>query len=145
MSKQQTNLLLTVDSPPADADLQILREGLSTFNVEQAAMDQGQRLAIFQRDQDGQVVGGIYAWLWGHCLEIFLLWIEEPLRGQGLGRQLLVQMEAAGRQRGARVAMLDTFSFQAPGFYSHHGYQTFGVIEGYGGGHAKHFMRKALA
>jgi GNAT superfamily N-acetyltransferase len=133
-----------VEMPPADADVRALREKLGEFNVHHGAIDRGQRVAIFHHDETGQMVAGIYGWLWGQCLEIVLLWIDEPLRGQGLGSRLLAQMEDAGRQHGARLAMLETFSFQAPGFYQDQGYETFSIIEGYGGRHAKHFMRKAL-
>jgi len=135
----------TLENPPDAADVQALRDSLAAFNTGRAAIDQGRQMAIFRRDDAGQIVAGIYGWLWGECLEIVLLWIDEPLRGQGLGRQLLAQMEAAGRERGARLAMLETFSFQAPAFYQQQGYQTFGFLEGYGGRHAKHFMRKQLS
>ena len=90
-------------------------------------------------------MAGIYGWLWGECLEIVLLWTDESIRGQGIGQRLLADLENAGRGRGARLAMLETFSFQAPGFYQDRGYQTFGLIEGYGGQHSKYFMRKDLA
>jgi GNAT superfamily N-acetyltransferase len=136
---------LALETPPAAADLEALRAGLHAFNIDEAAMDQGQRMAIFRRDEEGQIMAGIYGWLWGECLEIFQLWIAEPLRGQGLGSQLLAQIEAAGRERGARLAVLDTFSFQAPAFYQRDGYEAFGVVQGYGVGHAEHFMRKELA
>lgn len=133
-----------LDTPPAEADVQTLRESLQAFNVSRSTISQGQPMAIFKRDDNGQITAGIYGWLWGECLEIVLLWIDKPLRGQGLGQRLLAQMESAGQARGARLAMLETFSFQAPGFYQEQGYETFGIIEGYGGRHAKHFMRKAL-
>lgn len=135
---------LTLETAPAASDLEALRAGLGAFNIDRAAIDQGQQLAIFRRDQAGRVVAGIHGWLWGECLEIWILWVDERLRGQGLGRRLLAQLEAAGRERGARLAFLDTFSFQAPAFYQRYGYETFGVLQGYGDGHAKHFLRKKL-
>lgn len=144
MNDHQPDRALTLDMPPADADLQAVRSSLAEFNVSHSTMDQGQRTAIFRRDWAGQIVASIYGWLWGATPEIVLLWIDEPLRGQGLGQQLLAQMEAAGRSLGARLAMLETFSFQAPAFYQRCGYETFGVIEGYDRQHAKHFMRKDL-
>ncbi|MGD8587180.1 MAG: GNAT family N-acetyltransferase [Chloroflexota bacterium] len=134
-----------VEAPPHPADLQALRDNLAAFNVNQAAFDHGQQMAIFHRDETGQIIAGIYGWLWGQCLEIVLLWTDEPLRGQGLGSRLLAQLEATGQQHGARLAMLEIFSFQAPAFYQKRGYETFGVIEGYGDGHAKHFMHKQLS
>lgn len=136
---------LSLETPPAERDIQALHDGLAAFNTSKSTIAEGQRMAIFSRDNTGMIVAGIYGWLWGECLEIVLIWVDEPLRNQGLGQQLLAQMEGAGRDRGARVAMLETFSFQAPEYYAKHGYETFGVIEGYGGQHAKHFMRKELS
>jgi hypothetical protein len=43
------------------------------------------------------------------------------------------------------VAILDTYSFQAPGFYQRLGYEVFGVIHGYPRGYQKWFLKKRLA
>lgn len=144
MSDQRVTEELELETPPAEADVRTLRERLRGFNTSRSTIEQGQPMAIFKRDDEEQMLAGVYGWLWGECLEIVFLWVAEPLRGQGLGRRLLRQMESAGQKRGARLAMLETFSFQAPGFYQDQGYETFSIIEGYGGRHAKHFMRKAL-
>jgi hypothetical protein len=40
---------------------------------------------------------------------------------------------------------LDSFSFQAPGFYRRLGYAEFGVVEDYPPGHTRHFLKKRLA
>jgi GNAT superfamily N-acetyltransferase len=134
-----------VEAPPDSADTRKLRRKLQRFNQKRAAVEQGQPLGIFLRGDDGDIEAGVYGWLWGGCLEIDYLWVAELLRGQGVGRRLLLRIEQEGRERGARLAILDTFSFQAPGFYERLGYETFGLIEGYGDRHAKHFMRKQLA
>jgi GNAT superfamily N-acetyltransferase len=144
MSADSYQFTWRVDAPPEQADTIALRQKLQQSNMERAAVAQGQPLGIYLRDADGELTAGIYGWLWGECLEIDYLWVDEGLRGQGIGRRLLLHLEQAGKERGARLALLDTFSFQAPGFYERLGYQTFGLIEGYGGHHAKHFMRKQL-
>ena len=51
--------------------------------------------------------------------------------------------EALARERGCHSAWLDTFSFQARGFYEKLGYQEFGRLD-YPPDHYKHFMRKPL-
>jgi ribosomal protein S18 acetylase RimI-like enzyme len=102
-------------------------------------------LAILLRDGDGQLTAGIYGWLWGAYLEIECLWVEKAMRGQGAGRRLVQKLEAATVSRGAHTAVLDTFSFQAPGFYEKLGYEVFGIVEGYGDDHDKRFMRKRLS
>ncbi len=46
--------------------------------------------------------------------------------------------------RGCRNVLVDTMSFQAPGFYRRLGYEEFGVLEGFPGPHSRHFFRKSL-
>jgi ribosomal protein S18 acetylase RimI-like enzyme len=73
------------------------------------------------------------------------LWDAEPLRRRGHGKQLVLTAEREAVQRGCRFAHLDTFSFQAPDFYRRLGYEVFGVLTGYAGGHSRYFMKKPLA
>jgi hypothetical protein len=47
-------------------------------------------------------------------------------------------------QRGCHNAWLDTFEFQARGFYESLGYECFGELPDYPKGHARYFMKKAL-
>jgi hypothetical protein len=53
-------------------------------------------------------------------------------------------MEDAARGRGCRAAWLDTYSFQARGFYQGLGYQQSGELRDYPPGHARHFLWKPL-
>jgi GNAT superfamily N-acetyltransferase len=72
------------------------------------------------------------------------MWVREDLRGQGFGRQLLEKAETEARQRGAKRAYLDTFSFQAPAFYKKLGYEEFGRLEDFPAGHTRYFLVKTL-
>jgi hypothetical protein len=45
---------------------------------------------------------------------------------------------------GCHAVILDTLSFQAPGFYEKRGYSRIGVVDGYRGGSQKIFMQKHL-
>jgi GNAT superfamily N-acetyltransferase len=90
------------------------------------------------------VMGGIIGETHWNWLFINLLWIDETLRGQGYGHQLLQAAECEGRLRGATYAYLDTFSFQAPEFYQKHGYQVFGVLEDFPPGHKRYYFTKQL-
>jgi hypothetical protein len=56
----------------------------------------------------------------------------------------MAAMEDAAQRRGCRAAWLDTFSFQAPGFYQALGYRAFGELAGYPPGHTRHFLWKPL-
>ena len=50
--------------------------------------------------------------------------------------------EAVARERGCIGARLDTYSFQARGFYEKRGYRVVGTIEDCPPGHARHTMAK---
>ena len=52
--------------------------------------------------------------------------------------------EDEARQRGAKNAYLDTFSFQVPDFYKQHGYEVFGELPDFPPGHQRYFMKKQL-
>jgi hypothetical protein len=54
------------------------------------------------------------------------------------------QAEREAIRRGCRGAWLDTFSFQARGFYERLGYTVFGTIAGCPPGHSRFFLKKDL-
>ena len=51
--------------------------------------------------------------------------------------------EARALERGCHSAWVDTFSFQAPGFYPKLGYTVFGELD-YPPGHKRIFLQKRL-
>jgi GNAT superfamily N-acetyltransferase len=92
----------------------------------------------------GEVLGGVIGVTFWNWLFINLMWLPEELRGKGYGQRLLEMAEEEGRKRGAQYSYLDTFSFQAPGFYQKFGYQEFGKLEEFPPGHTRYFMKKKL-
>jgi GNAT superfamily N-acetyltransferase len=72
------------------------------------------------------------------------LWLEDHLRGHGIGSAILQAAEDAATRNGCEFATLDTMSFQAPTFYEKRGYARVGTVEGYPGGARKILMRKDL-
>ena len=53
--------------------------------------------------------------------------------------------EALARERGCIGIWLNTFEFQARGFYEKLGFTRFGHIDDFPAGQTNHFMRKRLA
>jgi GNAT superfamily N-acetyltransferase len=72
------------------------------------------------------------------------MWVREDLRGSGYGQRLLALAEDEARKRGAKNSYLDTFSFQAPGFYKKYGYRVFGELPDFPTGHQRYFLTKQL-
>jgi GNAT superfamily N-acetyltransferase len=122
----------------------IIGGGLSEFNQQQAGDDHGKNLCFVITGPDNEILGGVIgATYWG-WLYINLMWVKEDLRGSGYGSRLLQKAEDEARQRGAKQAYLDTFSFQAPDFYTKHGYKVFGELPDFPEGHQRYFMKKIL-
>jgi len=122
----------------------VIGQGIRDFNTQQAGDSRSKNLCFVLYAPDQSIAGGIIGethWEW---FFIILMWIKEELRGHGYGHQLLLAAEQEARQRGARNAYLDTFSFQAPEFYKRHGYQVFGVLEGFPEGHQRIYLTKQL-
>ena len=122
----------------------IIGGGISAYNKQQAGPDNGQNHCFVLKAPDGEVVGGVTAATHWNWLYIDLMWLKEGVRGQGYGRKLLQLAEEEGRRRGATHAHLDTFSFQAPGFYQKQGYEVFGELKDFPPGHTRYYLVKEL-
>ncbi|HEY9121852.1 MAG TPA: GNAT family N-acetyltransferase [Brevefilum sp.] len=123
---------------------EVIGGGITAYNTEKAGDDHGKNLCFVLEDSDREILGGVIGMTYWNWLYISLMWLPEGLRGQGYGSQLLEMAEDEGRKRGAEYAYLDTFSFQAPGFYKKLGYQLFGKLEEFPPGHSRCFLKKRL-
>ena len=132
------------DAPGASVEDAIVRP-LIAYNEARAGRRNYRPLAILVTDaQTKKVIGGLWAGSSFRYLYIDAFYLPEPLRGAGLGRQLITQAEEEARLRNCHAAWLDTFSFQARGFYEKLGYSVFGVLEDYPPGEQRYFMTKSL-
>jgi ribosomal protein S18 acetylase RimI-like enzyme len=130
------------DAPPARVARII--DAIDAWNMDVTGVRDYRPVAIFLRDDDGEVRGGVTGGVWGGWLHVVALWVDEPLRGQGHGRALLLAAEAEGRAAGARHAFLETHTFQAPGLYQRLGYVIVGELLDYPPGERQLILRKEL-
>ncbi|HWQ08165.1 MAG TPA: GNAT family N-acetyltransferase [Holophaga sp.] len=126
-----------------------LDDGLVAFNQSVVPFRQQEplvRIDLSAKDEDGNLLGGIIAvaYCW-NILYVDILFVEAAHRGQGIGRRLLVEAEERARQMGVRLVHLDTFDWQARGFYESLGYEVFAVLEDCPEGHARYYLKKLLA
>lgn len=129
--------------PPAE-EIDLVRAGLYAFNIPFTGPDNFQPLVLFVRGGKGRVVGGLLGQTFWGWLHIDTLWIDEPQRGLGFGRDLLKAAELEAVQRGCQGVFLDTLSVQAPGFYEKHGYERFGMLPDFVAGHTRLYYAKRL-
>ena len=136
-----SDLVIETRDDPPPKEVRRLESNLGAFNRERAEPSQYRPLAVFLRNGSDLVGGasGYTHWKW---LFVAHLWVASPLRGGGWGRRLMQAMEAAAIRRGCRAAHLDTFSFQALGFYEKLGYQRFGTLADYPPGESRYFLYK---
>jgi GNAT superfamily N-acetyltransferase len=137
------HLRFDIEDAPAEADVEVLPNGLEAFNESRWPGHQPWRpLAVFARD-GGSVVAGLGGETYAGWLFIHYLWVSETLRRRGIGRELISSAEARALERGSHSAWVDTFSFQAPGFYLKLGYEVFGELD-YPPEHKRFFLQKRL-
>lgn len=132
-------------TPASAEDTRVVFAGLLAFN--QAASDDAlddQPVNRVIHDATGRVVAGIAADVCGGWLMVHALWVDASQRGQGLGQTLLADAEQQARTLGAHAVTLDTFSWQAEGFYLKQGYEVFGRLQDFPPGHHRLYLRKRL-
>ncbi len=129
---------------PTDADVELIDRGLHSYNERSADLAAIRRFACYAWNADGTLAGGALARWWGAACELLQLWVDEPLRRQRVGASLMQRVEALAIERGCRLIYLDTFSFQAPEFYYHLGYETACRLDGFPNGGSKFILRKTL-
>jgi GNAT superfamily N-acetyltransferase len=119
--------------------------GLNRFNDAVTGTSDRRPLAVVLRDPEtGEIVGGAIGRTSLGLAFLDLFFVPEPLRGSGLGYEVLRLFEQEARQRGCRSAVLYTISFQAPGFYQRNGWRRFGEIPCDPPGASRIFMTKDL-
>ena len=132
-----------VTSSPRQEDEEFVIAQTRLFNSEFTERDV-KSLCVFARSQDGEIIGGLSGKTYWQYLEISFLWVSESHRSSGHATHLMELAEAEAVNRGCTQALLDTFSFQALGFYLGLGYKEFGQLQGFAGKHARHYLHKAL-
>ncbi len=130
-----------VEHPDASDRDQIL-SWLAGYNASRVGPGEHRAMCILLRDDDGQAIGGLWGATFYDWLSVELLFVPESSRGRGTGAALLQRAEDEARARGCIGAWLDTFSFQARGFYERQGYQLVGSVPDHPVAGARHFMMK---
>jgi GNAT superfamily N-acetyltransferase len=128
---------------PSDHDVILNR--LISFNAAAAGPSGYETVAILLRNEAEQTtVGGLWGVLSYDWLFIELLFVPEEFRRQKLGEELVRAAEGLADQRKCVGVWLDTFGFQALGFYKNLGYQVFGELPNHPRGSGRFFLRKLL-
>lgn len=137
--------MFEVVSDNSEETAQAIERGLNAYNRKTVDVNlESKPVNVAVRDSVGKVCGGIVARVNADALYVSLVWLEDHLRGTGQGRRMMQKVEDEGRKLGARIAWLNTLSFQARPFYEKLGYRLFGEMPVDGGRHKRYFMQKDL-
>ena len=135
---------LVVEDSPAAAGVALLEERVAAAAMAAAGVGEEQEFGIFARDDDGRVVAGISAIVWGGYCELQAMWVDESLRSRGLAFALMSGAESEARRRGCSLVVFHAYDLLTRGLYERLGYETVGVIENCPAGSAARWYRKVL-
>jgi len=141
----KSDIEIVEDAYPELDAVAAIQRGLHAYNQEMGGAYDREPVTLLARAPDGTVSGGLLGLTFWGWLFIDWLWLAREVRGGGLGSELLRRAEEIARGRGCQNAYTDTFSFQAPEFWTRNGYVEFGRLEGMPAGHARLWFRKSLA
>ena len=134
--------------PITDGDDEFIEDKLVEYNLSMEPATQGKLFESISRkivDEEGNIIAGclaiMYCW---NVVAIDIIWVDEQYRGQGLGSMLLGEVEREAMEKGCHLVHLDTFDFQAKGFYEKNGYSVFGILEDCPKGHIRYYLKKTL-
>jgi len=139
---------LSFHSNWSNEDAPYIREKLMEYNMQYLSNEEiafaNEDVSITVQDEEGNILGGITGNTKLHCLFIQFLWIDESLRGLGVGAKLLKEIEELAVKKSCKMVRVDTFSFQAPEFYKKQGYEVYGTVEDFPKGYSHYMLLKRV-
>jgi GNAT superfamily N-acetyltransferase len=137
---------MTLTDAPTPEMRKAIVEPLIEFNHSRIGKPETYRslVILLSHPESDEIMGGLYGSTAFSHLWVDLLFVPESMRGTGIGRKLMSEAEAEAMRRGCCAAVLDTFSFQARGFYERLGYSVFGILNDCPPGHYRFYLTKRL-
>lgn len=135
-----------VSENPDPAARDLILALLDADNLARTGRVDGSDFAVLVRDPaSGEVLGG----LWGvddlGWAFTSYLFVPARLRGKNVAGRLIEKAETIARSRGMIGMWVNTFDFQAAGFYEKLGFVRFGELEKPSDGAGQIFLKKRLA
>jgi ribosomal protein S18 acetylase RimI-like enzyme len=132
-----------IDQESHDKIIKLLIE-YNLSKTEELKKEINKPIQIIARDELNEIIGGLYGRsIWG-TLEVKTFVVKPENRKKGIGRKLIIEAEKEAKNRNCRFISLDTFSFQAPGFYEKLGFEKIGTETDFPKGFEKYYYRKKI-
>ncbi|MBV9877578.1 MAG: GNAT family N-acetyltransferase [Verrucomicrobia bacterium] len=137
-------LTYTLRSEPTPEECYSIIDPLIAYNEAQVGPRNKKEFAIVVRSDSGEFIAGLLGFThWNHFF-VSSLYVDRQFRKEGIGRELMARAEALAVEQECDAIYLDTFDYQAPGFYEKLGFKVFGTLEDYPRGHQRSYLAKRL-
>jgi N-acetylglutamate synthase-like GNAT family acetyltransferase len=126
------NNMVTIIIRSSEKEKEYVTEQLIKFNHQYLTMSHDDFIIPlnFHIVENNKIIAGINAvMLAKSTVYVSILWVDENHRHNDYGSKLLRHVETEARKLGGAMIHLDTFDFQAKGFYIKQGYAVFGTLE----------------
>lgn len=128
----------------SERDINELYAMLKAYNLSHREPSEKVPLGIYYENEKGEKQAGLVGETFGNWLCIEYLFVSEELRGQGIGKKIIESAEEEAKRRGGKYVFVDTFSFQAPGFYQKLGFKEVFALNHYPYTEARYYYTKKL-
>lgn len=128
------------DLAPADAAQ--ISAGVTAYGRALAFGGNAQDISCGLHDEDGRLIAGATGRTEFRRLFINYLWVDEDLRGQGIGSDVLRRLEAQALKRGCVDALIETLSDRHAELYERLGYAMMAHVHDYIPGFTRYILIK---
>ena len=137
-------LTFALESNPSPEQEYLIIDPLIAYNEAQAGARNSKRFAFFVHSESGDLVGGLLGSTHFNHFFVSALFVQENARREGIGGELMKRAEELALQQNCDAIYLDTFDYQAPGFYEKLGFKVFGTLPDYPVGHQRFYLVKRI-
>jgi GNAT superfamily N-acetyltransferase len=137
-------LNFSLQPEPTPEERNRIIDPLIAYNQAQVGPRNKKEFAFSVHSETGEFIGGLLGFThWNHFF-VSAVFVDQRFRREGIGRDLLKRAEAVALEQGCDTIYLDTFDYQAPGFYEKLGFKVFGKLDDYPPGHQRFYLVKRL-
>jgi len=129
------------DAELPQADLEAIREGVVLHGRQQTQGSDARDICCGLYE-GGRLIAGAMGRTEFQRLYLNYLWVAAERRGEGLGGELLRQIEAQALQRGCVDALVETLLDEVAEIYEHLGYACIAHLHDYVPGFTRHTLLK---
>jgi uncharacterized membrane protein YphA (DoxX/SURF4 family) len=134
--------IFTVHVPDGFSSIKLQSERIHEFNSSATGFFNGEGFTTTVRDASGRIIAGVSGHTRGECCQISQLWVHEFAKEHGVGKSLMLAVEAHALCKNCTQIVLSSHDFQAPDFYRKLGFIEQTRISGYPRGHSNiHFTK----